>query len=154
MENRGEAMKYLYRFKVRFGDTDAYGIVHHRNYYNYFEEARFQFSNEILGFDVESKVKFPVIESACIYKNPLKFDLKYYGIELDCRLIHNSKIEFTYIIKDDKKKYAQGKTVHVFVGQNNKMCLEIPKWLSSKILDAMDQNNGVIKEEGDNSDNR
>ena len=66
-------MKYRYNFKIRFGDTDAYGIVHHRNYYNYFEEARFQFSADIFGFNVESDVKFPVIESSCIYKILLNF---------------------------------------------------------------------------------
>lgn len=126
-------MKYSYEFRVRFGDTDAYGIVHHRNFYHYFEEARFQFSKDILGFDVESKVKFPLVESSCVYKNPLKFDLKYYFVEVECKTIHDAKIEFTYTIKSGKKKYAYGKTVHVFVDENDQLCLELPEWLKDKI---------------------
>jgi acyl-CoA thioester hydrolase len=131
-------MKYRYNFKIRFGDTDAYGIVHHRNYYNYFEEARFQFSADIFGFNVESDVKFPVIESSCIYKNPLKFSLDYHILEVECRIIENAKLEFNYIIKDktSKKKYAYGKTVHVFVNEKNKMCVEIPEWISKKLVDS------------------
>ncbi len=130
---RGEVMKYVYEFRVRFGDTDAYGIVHHRNFYNYFDEARFQFSKDVLGFDVQSKIKFPLLESSCVYKNPLKFDLEYRTIELECKLIHNAKIEFTYVIKSGKKRYAYGRTVHVYVDEEGKLCPQIPEWLIDKI---------------------
>lgn len=132
-------MKYIHEFRIRFGDTDAYGIVHHSNFYNYFEEARFQFSADYLGFSEDmannSAVKFPIIESSCIYRNPLKFSLDYYIIELEFRIVESSKLEFKYVIKDinKKKKYAYGKTVHVIVDEQNKLCVDMPEWLDEKI---------------------
>ena len=35
-----EYISYTYRIKIRFRDMDSYGIVHHSNYFSYFEEAR------------------------------------------------------------------------------------------------------------------
>ena len=133
-------MKYIYKFKVRFDDTDAYGIVHHSRYYNYFEEARFQFSADHLGFTEDmangSNIKFPIIESHCVYKNPLKFSLDYYIIELEFKLLENSKLEFDFIIKDNKnqkKRYAYGKTIHVLIDEQNKLRLDLPQWFIDKI---------------------
>ena len=132
-------MKYIHKFRVRFSDTDAYGIVHHSSFYNYFEEARFQFSADCLGFSEDmankSAVKFPIIESSCIYKNPLRFSLDYYIVELGFRKLETSKLEFNFTIKDknQKKRYAYGKTVHVIIDEQNKLCIDLPKWLDDKI---------------------
>lgn len=133
-----------YEFKIRFGDTDAYGIVHHRNFYHYFEEARFYFANVVFGFDVTSKIKFPLTESHCVYKIPLKFTLDTHMIDINCRSISNSKLEFEYRIMDMecKRVYAYGKTVHVYVDENDKLRLEFPKWLESKIETYMKEVEG------------
>ena len=127
-----------YKFKIRFGDTDAYGIVHHRNYYNYFEEARFQYSQDVFGFDVESKIKFPLTECYCKFKNPIKFTLDMFIIDVECKNIMNSKLEFSYKIMDQsyKKLYAYGSTTHVYVDENGKMNLELPNWIQEKLEKA------------------
>ncbi len=36
-------MAYLHRLKVRYGETDQMGVVHHANYLAYLEEARTEF---------------------------------------------------------------------------------------------------------------
>lgn len=133
-----------YKFNIRFGDTDSYGIVHHRNFYHYFEEARFRFSKEVLDYDEESNIKFPLIESYCRYQNPIRFTLTAYTIEVECRLIDDAKIEFNYRIFDEKHKrlHAFGRTVHVYVDENNKMHLEIPKDLQKKILNYNNNQRG------------
>ena len=124
-----------YKIKIRFGDTDAYGIVHHRNYYQYFEEARFLFSRDIFGFEGDTDIKFPLIESYCKYRNPIKFSLANYIVEIRCENIMHSKLEFEYTLMDElcKKVYAYGKTVHVYIDEHNKFCLELPEWLIKRI---------------------
>lgn len=132
-------MKYIHQFRVRFSDTDAYGIVHHSKFYNYFEEARIHFSADYLGFSEDmannSGIKFPVIESSCTYRNPLKFSLEYYVVEVEFENPKNPKLEFNFVITDKNrhKKYAYGKTVHVVVDASNKLCINLPKWLDDKI---------------------
>lgn len=134
-------MDYTYNFKVRFGDTDAYGIIHHSQYYHYFEGARFQFSADVLGFTEESKVKFPVIDSSCVYKNPLTFSLDNYVVKLTCTIINDVKLEFSYMIKDQAltKIYAYGKTTHVYLNEQGKLCVELPEWLRSRLIGTINQ---------------
>ena len=47
----------------------------------------------------------------------------------------NSKLEFEYTLMDElcKKVYAYGKTVHVYIDEDNKFCLELPEWLIKRI---------------------
>ncbi|HAU86658.1 MAG TPA: acyl-CoA thioesterase [Lachnospiraceae bacterium] len=138
---------YTYEFQVRFRDTDAYGIVHHSNYFCFFEEARYEFSKVMLGMydgneDME-ELKFPVLKAECEYRHALEYDMKDYIINLKFRIEGESKIEFRYELcrKDEKKVYARGKTVHGILDKNDKLCLVIPQWLRNQI-------EGKVNDEG------
>lgn len=129
-------MKYIYKFKVRFSDTDMYGIVHHKNYYDYFDEARFNFAAEILKYNEKIPIKFIVTEASCVYKNPLKFSVDFYILELECKIINNVKLEYTHVIKSEDRKirYAYGKVTQAIVDENNKLCIEMPEWIKNKLV--------------------
>lgn len=131
------AENYIYKhnFKVRFSDTDTYGIVHHKNYYDFFDDARFHFAKDAFGYNQDSKIKFIVAESHCIYKNALKFSLDFYTILLNCKIINNVKLHFDETIKslDMKKTYAKGTIVQVLTDENDKLLLEIPKSIREKL---------------------
>ncbi|MGL5152928.1 MAG: acyl-CoA thioesterase [Clostridium sp.] len=131
-------ISYLYSTVPRFSDTDSYGVMHHSSYYKWFEEARFTVSKEILGFDEDllngKSIKFPVIESYCRYKNPIVYG-ELLNIEVDLTVHKSAKITFDYRVKNatTNKLCAEGKTVHMFLDNNNRICLNIPKWFLDKL---------------------
>lgn len=139
-----EWFEYEYAFNVRFRDTDAYAVVHHSNYFCYFEEARYSFAREMLKSyeDISdfNNMKFPVIEASCRYIKALSYQANDYYIYLKFRMMNISKFEFIYEIRSRKKSgvFAAGRTVHVMLNENNKLCLTIPKRIADK-LKAMNE---------------
>ncbi|MGG7178790.1 acyl-CoA thioesterase [Clostridium paraputrificum] len=134
-----EWLKYRYKVSVRFRDTDAYGIVHHSNFFCYFEEARYDFSKYVLKFQEDmidgKRIKFPVLEAYCNYRHAVKYMGEELYVDVSFRTVNDSKIEFKYtlISEDNKKVYATGRTVHAFVDENDKLCLTIPTWFRDKL---------------------
>ena len=131
-------MEFVYPFKVRFSDTDAYGVVHHSKYYCYFEEARYEFTKQCLnlfsGYPEGNNLKFPVISSCCEYRHALDYTLDEMCIHLRFRILNGCKIEFTYEVKKAGKStvYAKGRTVHAIL-ENGRLCLSVPEWIDEQV---------------------
>ncbi len=112
------------KIKVRYNETDQMGVVHHSNYYHWFEVARTELLEQ-LGFpysEVEkSGVMLPVIESHCYYKNPSKYEDNLTVIS-QITFLKGVKVSFDYkIIRDDDQKViAIGQTVHTFIDKQFK----------------------------------
>lgn len=107
---------------VRYVETDQMGIVHHSNYYPWFEVARTEFFEGIgLPCDKieEDGILFPLIESGCIYKEGAKYPDDIL-IKSWIEEIKGAKITFLYevIREKDNRLLAQGKTVHVPVDKD------------------------------------
>lgn len=131
-------IEYSYEFRVRFRDTDAYGMVHHSNFFCYFEEARYEFSKNILKlFESQAgrNLKFPVILAECTYKNALCYDLECCQVKLKFRVTEGIKVEFLYEIrkKGNAKIYAKGRTVHAVINEDGKLCVTLPSCLQNLI---------------------
>lgn len=62
--------------EVRYAETDAQGVVHHANYFTYFELARVKFL-DAMGVhyaDLEREGAFLVVHDvACRYRQPARF---------------------------------------------------------------------------------
>lgn len=108
--------------KVRYAETDQMGVVHHSNYYVYFEAAREDFIAEtgIRYKDMENEgIMMPLVETQCKYIEGAK-----YADELIIETIMGDlspvKVELLYIVirKADGKILAKGKTVQTFVDKN------------------------------------
>ena len=131
-------LEFVYPFKVRFSDTDAYGIVHHSRYYFYFEEARYEFTKQCInlfsGYPDGNSLKFHVISSSCGYRRSLEYTLEEMYIRLRFRILDGCKVECTYEVKKEGKSiiYAKGRTVHAIL-ENEKLCLTVPEWIKEKI---------------------
>ncbi|MCY6485316.1 thioesterase family protein [Clostridium aestuarii] len=111
--------------KVRYVETDKMGIVHHSNYYAWFELGRGEFITEsgITYRDIEEKgVMLPVLESSCKYIMGAKYEDEVI-IETWIEEMNGAKIIFNYNVvrKEDKKLLAKGSTTHAFVGENFKI---------------------------------
>ncbi|HHU64278.1 MAG TPA: acyl-CoA thioesterase [Clostridiales bacterium] len=106
------------RITVRYKETDQMGIVHHSNYYSWFEVARAQFFKE-LGFsyrDMERRgVLLPLIKAECHYKAPARYDDRL-TIEVFIEEFKGLRLTFDYKVFNEatNRLLAEGKTVHVF----------------------------------------
>ncbi len=73
-------MKNKYEFQVRWGDTDAAGIVFYPNFYKWMDEATHEYHNAI-GFPssklfADQQIGAPILEANCLFKKPLFFEDK------------------------------------------------------------------------------
>ena len=80
MLSRGELVKMIvdYSFKVKWGDTDAAGIVFYPNFYKWMDEATHEFFAAIglhtSTLYAEQQVSVPLLEANCQFKSPLFFE--------------------------------------------------------------------------------
>lgn len=109
--------------RVRYAETDAMGIVHHANYYLYFEVAREDLIKE-LGVSYreieEMGIMMPLVETECKYIEAAKYDddliIEAKIIELTAVKV---RIEYNVIKKENNKIIAKGSTLQTFVDRNN-----------------------------------
>lgn len=105
--------------KVRYAETDQMGIVHHSNYYVYFEAAREDFiaGAGISYADMENRgIMMPLVETQCKYHEGAKYD-DIIEIHTTIEELSPVKVSLQYetIRKRDGKVLAKGKTVQTFV---------------------------------------
>lgn len=110
------------KITVRYVETDKMGIVHHSNYYVYFEEARTQFIKQC-GMSYsdmeESGIMIPLVESNCKYIQGAKYEDELI-IKTWVKELTPVKVEFNYSVirEKDHKEISKGSTLHAFVDNN------------------------------------
>ena len=110
--------------KVRYVETDQMGIVHHSNYFPWFEVGRTEFV-KALGMsygDMESKgISLPLIECGCRFKIPAKYEDEII-VKTSIEQLESVKIRFKYAIirQSDSRLLAEGFTFHAFVDEKFK----------------------------------
>ncbi len=109
---------------VRYVETDQMGIVHHSNYFAWFEMGRTGYIKDmgVRYSDMEKKgVLLPLIESGCKYRSGAKYEDE---LVVQTRMVNLSpvKVQFNYqIIRDaDGTLIAEGFTKHAFVNKELK----------------------------------
>ncbi len=109
---------------VQYYETDKMGITHHSNYIRWMEEARVSFLEKIgLGYSkLEAQgVISPVVNVECNYKKPTTFSDEV-TITTYIAEYNGIKFIFKYEMKNAKGELvAEGKSIHVFVDNNNKV---------------------------------
>ena len=110
--------------RVRYSDTDHFGVVYYARYLDWFEAGR----TEILRVkgvtyaDLEKKGFFaPVVEVKVNYKKPAKYD-DIVVLETSIEHIGNSSIKFNYKVYDKKTNelLVEAYTVNVFITRGMK----------------------------------
>lgn len=127
------------REKVRFVETDMMGVVHHSNYFRWFEMGRVEYLRQagvLLTELMADGIVFPITHVDCQYKASAKFD-DYVLIETTLAEVSPVKMLFTYkVIKDaDGLLLATGSTQNVFTDNNGKIIR-----LSSKYYTKLQMN--------------
>lgn len=110
------------KIRVRYKETDQMGVVHHTNYYTWFEVARTEFMRNT-GVNYrqmeENGVMLPLLETHCYYLQGARYDdlvtvrtwvSKYVGIRVT--------MDYEVIRDEDGALLARGSTVHAFTDIN------------------------------------
>ncbi|KGO12879.1 4-hydroxybenzoyl-CoA thioesterase [Clostridium botulinum] len=107
---------------VRYVETDQMGVIHHSNYYPWFEMGRTEFTKAtgMKYTDIENiGVMMPLTESYCKYIKPAKYEDEII-IETSIEKLTPVKIIFSYkvIKKENNELLAKGNTTQAFVDKN------------------------------------
>lgn len=112
--------------RVRYAETDKMGVVYYANYFVWFEVARADLLRS-LGWTYREMeragVSLPVIEAACEYHRPARYDDEL-DIRAEGRMLSPVRMEFTYRVvrREDQQVAASGKTVHAALDPAGRPC--------------------------------
>lgn len=118
-------MVAIVREKVRFVETDAMGVVHHSNYFRWFEMGRVEFLRQAgitLTELIAAGIVFPITDVSCKYRASARFD-DVILIETQPDEITAVKMVFNYKIvrESDGLLLATGRTQNVFTNSSGKI---------------------------------
>jgi acyl-CoA thioester hydrolase len=125
------------QFRVRYAETDRMQVVHHKNYFVWFEAARIEMLDEIglryAGLEAEGFM-IPVLGATIEYKRPAYFDDRI-DVHLYMREKPRARFRFDYEVRRDGELLATGQTTHGFMSGSGK-ALRPPEPFLVKVLDA------------------
>lgn len=106
---------------VRYAETDKMGIVHHSNYFVWFEVARTELIKEVgISYsEIENRlgVYLPLISCGCEFKKPCFYEERV-KVSAKVNNLTPVRIKFYYEVKKDGVVCARGYTEHAFVDKN------------------------------------
>lgn len=110
------------KIRVRYKETDKMGVVHHSNYYVWFEIGRTEYMRQ-QGLDYrqaeEKGFMLPLTETHCEYKQGAKYDdvviirtrmTSFSGVRIT--------MEYDVVRERDQALLARGKTVHAITDES------------------------------------
>jgi acyl-CoA thioester hydrolase len=125
--------------RVRFGETDLMGIVHHGNYVLYFEAARVAWMRR-RGVTYQrwsdAGIHLPVVDMAIAYKRPARFEDELI-VETRLSKVTAATLTFEYRILRDGELLTTGMTRLACVGQDHSV-RRIPQEMKTVLVLAED----------------
>lgn len=132
-------MKTEYAFQVRWGDTDAAGIVFYPNFYKWMDEASHEFLAALgcpssILFE-EQKVNVPLLETHCIFKRPLFFEDSVI-ITSEIEELHNKVFKLKHTFTRDNVIIAEGYGIRAWTSfaSSPPKAIPIPEVVREKML--------------------
>ncbi len=126
--------------KVRFVETDMMGVVHHANYFRWFEMGRVEYLRQadVYLLDLMADgIVFPITHVDCKYQASAKFD-DIILIETFLEELTPVKMIFTYKVfrREGKILLASGSTQSVFTDNQGKI-IRLPKKYYEKLQSSV-----------------
>ncbi len=112
--------------RVRYAETDKMGIVHHSNYYVWFELGRSEYCRSrgfsYLEMEEDDGLLMVVAESQCRYKSPAHYE-DILTVKTRIEEIRSRSITFIYQIlrNSDQTILADGKTKHLMTDREKRI---------------------------------
>jgi 4-hydroxybenzoyl-CoA thioesterase len=131
-------MKNEYSFQVRWGDTDAAGIVFYPNFYKWMDEATHEYLTTI-GFPsskmfAEQKMGTPLLEANCQFKRPLFFEdnVVVHGSVIE---LHNKVFKISHVFVRGEQTVAEGFELRAWTSFKEKAKAQpIPDEIRAKMM--------------------
>jgi len=128
----------IYRRRVQFYETDAQGIVHHSNYFRYFEEARGELLRSLgLPYSEIRREGYEVVllEACCKFKRPLYYD-DMVEIEISLENMDRFTFAFSYEVRVGGELRAEGSTKHCMVKDGK--IVSLPEDIKRRLREAVE----------------
>ncbi len=112
------------KIRVRYAETDQMGIVHHSNYFVWFEAGRSEICRT-WGIPYpqweEQGLFLPLVDAHCRYKAPLRYDEEA-ELEVKVQKLKRHSVTFSYrLFNDQGRLAAEGTTEHAFAGPQGRL---------------------------------
>ena len=124
------------RIRVRYGETDQMGVVHHGNYALYLEMGRTEWLRKMgLSYKKmeEGGVMLPVISMSLNFKKSAYYD-DVIKVKTQLKKTPSVKIEFEYEITNEAGEIlVQANTVLAFVNITTKRPMKCPDYILDKL---------------------
>jgi acyl-CoA thioester hydrolase len=123
--------------RVRFGDTDASGIVAHAQYLAYFEAGRVEAMRQVglsYGQLIEAGFHLPVVEARVRYVQPARFD-DVLVIAARTTEVRRARLLIEYEIRRevDAQLLTTGSTLHACVTADHLRPTRLPDWAAAAL---------------------
>jgi acyl-CoA thioester hydrolase len=126
------------RLRVRYSETDQYGVVYYANYLVWCEVGRTEYMRDVgLPYVAleELGLRFPVIDFACRLHAGARYDDE---IEVVTWIeeIRSREITFEYEVRRGDETLATAHTVHLLLGPDGRV-RALPVWLRKGLSDTL-----------------
>mgnify|MGYP002869064158 CR=1 FL=1 len=122
--------------RVHFYETDQMGVVHHANYFRWFEIGRVEYLRAIgvtLGELIDDGILFPITEIDAKFHSPAHYDDL---IEIETTAVELTKVKlvFDYVIRRDGTTLVTGHSLNVFTDIETGKIIRVPDKFYEKFL--------------------
>lgn len=126
------------QIRVRYGETDQMGVVHHANYALYLEMGRIEWLRK-RGISYrkmeENGIMLPVISLTLNFKKPARYD-DVINVKTQLKNKPSAKIEFDYEITDEIGQIiTTANVVLAFIDMKTNRPIRAPKYILDVIGD-------------------
>jgi acyl-CoA thioester hydrolase len=119
--------------RVRYQETDAMGVLHHANYFTYFEMGRTELLR-VNGYDYraveEQGMLMVIVRIGCAYKKPARYD-DVLRLHTRTRRVSAAKIEHEYELYRGEELLAEGHSTLACVDRTGRV-LRVPEWMRTE----------------------
>ncbi|WP_412676029.1 acyl-CoA thioesterase [Bacillus paramycoides] len=127
-----------YKFRVRWGDTDAAGIVFYPNFYKWMDDATHEFLAAIgspsSALYVEQQISVPLLEANCQFKSPLFFE-DHVTVRSSVVEMHQKVFKISHMFFKDEKMVAEGYEIRAWTSFKEKpKAHPIPNHIREKMI--------------------
>ena len=122
--------------RVRYGETDAMGVVYYGNYALYLEQRRTEWLRD-LGYSYkeleDSGIMLPVVQLKVDYKHSARYD-ELIRVTTRLKEIPTAKITFLYEVHNQEERLlCKAETTLVFIDKSTSRIRRAPNYLIEKI---------------------
>ena len=131
-------MRFTYKRRVKFYETDGMRVVHHANYLRYFEEARVEYLRAG-GIDLNDLMKegivFPILEISAKYIKSAEYD-DVLLIKTYLRRVDRARLDFEYEVVREKtgEVLTTGKSTNTYTNMNTGRIVRLPAERLGKLV--------------------